>query len=171
VTFTRPADNGGAKITGYRVRCASSDGGRTSSHAGSKSPIFVAGLTPAKTYTCTVRARNKVGYGPASDPSNSFKPRADVPGAPTGVTATAGVRSVKVAFTKPVDNGGSKIVNFRVKCTSSDGGNPASHEGAASPIRVAGLAGGKTYTCTVKARNRVGVGPASDPSNAVVTKP
>jgi hypothetical protein len=169
VSFAKPADNGGAKITGYRARCTSSDGGRTASHAASKSPIFVASLTPHKTYTCTVKARNRVGYGPASDPSNAFKPRADVPGAPTEVTATAGVRSVKVAFTKPADSGGSPIVNYRVRCVSSDGGKPGSHEGARSPIRVAGLSGAKTYTCTVKARNRVGVGPVSDPSNAVVT--
>jgi hypothetical protein len=170
VSFTKPADTGGSKITGYRVRCTSSDAGKTQSLVGVKSPIFVAGLTAGKTYSCTVKARNKVGFGPASTPSNSFQPRAVVPGAPTNMSATAGVRSVKLTFTPPADNGGSKILSYRAKCKSSDGGNPASHEASKSPIQVSGLAGGKTYTCTVRARNRIGFGPESDPSNAVVTK-
>ena len=170
VSFTKPADTGGSKITGYRVKCASTDGGKTQSLVGPKSPIFVAGMTAGKTYSCTVKARNKVGFGPASLPSNNFQPRVVVPGAPTNATATAGVRSVKLTFTPPGDNGGSKILNYRAKCKSSDGGNPASHVGPKSPIQVSGLAGGKTYTCTVRARNRIGYGPESTPSSAVVTK-
>jgi hypothetical protein len=91
------------------------------------------------------------------------------PGAPTVTAITAGHRSVKVAFTKPADNGGAKITNYRVKCTSSDGGAARAHEGTKSPIHVNGLAAGKTYTCTVAARNKVGLGAASAPSDPVVT--
>ena len=170
VSFTKPGDNGGAKITGYRATCRSTDGGRKQAHDGAKSPIFVAGLTAGKTYMCTVKARNRVGFGPASDPSSAFQPRATVPGAPTDVVATGGVRSVQVAFTGPSDNGGSPVNNYRAKCKSSDGGNPSSHAASKSPIFVAGLTAGKTYRCTVRARNRIGLGPESDPSNAVVTK-
>src|SRR4051794_7571890 len=118
VSFTKPIDNGGSKVNGYRVKC-STDGGKTRSCDGSKSPVFVAGLTAGKTYSCTVRARNAVGFGPASEPSDSFQPRAVVPGSPTSVSATAGSRSVKVGFTKPADNGGSKILNYRAKCAST----------------------------------------------------
>jgi Fibronectin type III domain len=170
VSFSKPTADGGSKITGYRVKCTSSDGGKAASHNGKKSPILVAGLTPAKTYTCIVKARNNVGFGPASDPSNAIViQKALVPGAPTNVSATAGVRRVKVTFANPSDNGGSRVLNYRAKCTSSNGGSSASHEASKSPIFVAGLTGGKTYTCTVRARNKVGFGPASDPSNAVVT--
>jgi fibronectin type III domain protein len=95
---------------------------------------------------------------------------ASVPGAPTITGVTAGVRSVKVAFTKPSDDGGAPITNYRVAWTSSDGGAKGSHEGPKSPIVVSGLNAGKTYTCTVRARNKVGFGAASAPSDPVVPK-
>ena len=170
VSFTKPADNGGSKITNYRVRCTSSNGGAYRALTGTKSPVLVAGLTAGKTYTCTVAARNNVGYGAASAPSDPFVPLASVPGAPTITGVTAGVRSVKVAFTKPSDDGGAPITNYRVACTSSNGGAKGSHEGPKSPIVVSGLTAGKTYTCTVRAKNKVGLGAASAPSDPVVPK-
>src|SRR5205823_1826559 len=75
-TFTKPASDGGSKITGYRVKCTSSDGGVARRKDGDRSPITVGGLTAGKTYTCTVAAHNKVGFGPASAPSNTFVPKA-----------------------------------------------------------------------------------------------
>ena len=92
-----------------------------------------------------------------------------VPGAPTITSVTAGHRSVKVTFTKPADNGGAKIVDYRVKCTSSNGGAKGSRGTSKSPVVVAGLTAAKTYTCTVTARNKMGLGPASAASDPVVT--
>jgi len=169
-TFTAPSSNGGAKITGYRVKCTSSNGGKAHSHDGPKSPIKVDGLTAGKDYTCTVAARNKVGFGPASGPSNSVTVKPTVPGAPTNVTATAGKHSGKVTFTKPADNGGAKIDHYRVKCTSSNGGVARHKDGDKSPIKVGGLTAGKDYTCTVAAHNKVGFGPASASNTFTPTK-
>ena len=169
VAFTAPASDGGAKVANYHVTCTSSDGGRLGQREGTKSPIFVAGLTPAKTYTCTVAARNRVGLGANSDPSAAVVVLASAPGAPAITAATAGVRSVKLTFTKPLSDGGAKITSYRAKCTSSDGGKPGARDGLKSPIVVGGLSAGKTYTCTVAARNRAGLGTASAPSTAVVT--
>jgi large repetitive protein len=170
VSFTAPASNGGAKINNYRLRCTSSNGGAFRSLTGTKSPIQVTGLTAGKSYTCTVAARNIVGYGTPSAPSDPFVPLAAKPGAPTITSVTAGVRSVKVAFTKPADDGGAPITNYRATCTSSNGGAKGSHEGPKSPITVSGLTAGKTYTCVVQARNKVGLGAASAPSDPVVPK-
>jgi len=86
------------------------------------------------------------------------------PGAPTVTSVKVGVRSATVSFKKPTDNGGSRVLNYRVVCTSSDGGAKRAHGGLKSPIKVTGL-NLKTYTCTVAARNKVGLGPASAPSN------
>jgi hypothetical protein len=77
---------------------------------------------------------------------------------------------VKVAFTKPADNGGAPITNYRATCSSSNGGAKGSHEGPKSPITVSGLTAGKTYTCVVQARNKVGLGAASAASDPVVPK-
>jgi hypothetical protein len=65
VTFT-PGANNGATITHYTATCKSTNGGATASHSNTASPITVAALTAAKTYTCTVTATNSRGTGPAS---------------------------------------------------------------------------------------------------------
>ena len=75
VSFTKPASNGGSRIVSYRVVCKSSNGGARRATSGLRSPIKVSGLN-AKTYTCTVAARNKAGTGPASAPSDPFVPKA-----------------------------------------------------------------------------------------------
>lgn len=67
VTFTPPADDGGALITGYTV--TSSPGGLTGTGTGS--PIVVTGLTNGTAYTFTVTATNGVGTGSASSASSS----------------------------------------------------------------------------------------------------
>jgi len=85
------------------------------------------------------------------------------PGAPTGVTATAGDAQATVTFTPPTADGGSAITSYTV--TSSPGEKTAT--GSASPITVAGLTNGTTYTFTVTATNAIGPGPASSASNPV----
>jgi uncharacterized protein (TIGR02145 family) len=86
-----------------------------------------------------------------------------VPGAPTGVSATAGNASASVAFTAPASNGGSVITGYTV--TSSPGGITAT--GATLTINVTGLTNGTAYTFTVVATNTVGNSVASTASTAV----
>lgn len=91
------------------------------------------------------------------------------PSAPAITAIKVGVRNVTVSFDKPADNGGSRILSYRVVCKSSDGGRKAANEGRKSPIKVSGL-NIKTYTCTVAARNKVGLGAASAPSDPFTPK-
>ncbi|MBF0516432.1 MAG: fibronectin type III domain-containing protein [Nitrospirae bacterium] len=159
VSFTAPASTGGNTITGYTV--TSSPGAITT--AGSASPITVTGLTNGTAYTFTVKANIAIGTGPASSASNSVTPVAAAPGAPTGVTATAGNAQAIVSFTAPASNGGSAITGYTV--TSSPGGITAT--GTSSPITVTNLTNGTAYTFTVKAINSAGAGAASSASNSV----
>ena len=87
VTWTAPASDGGAMITGYMV--TSAPGGKTCTWTTGPLTCTVTGLTIGQAYTFTVTATNACGTGPASDPSNSVTPAA-VPGAPTIGTATRG---------------------------------------------------------------------------------
>jgi len=113
--------------------------------------------------TCAVIA---LGIGLIGAPAGAAKPtKPTKPGAPTITAVKPGFHNVTVSFTAPTDNGGAKIVNYRVVCTSSNGGRKAANSGAKSPIKVSGLTAGKTYTCTVAAKNKVGRGPASNPSD------
>ena len=88
------------------------------------------------------------------------------PGAPTGVSATAGSQQATVTFTAPTFAGiPGTITGFKV--TSSEGETAT---GSASPITVSSLTNGTAYTFTVQAQNAIGLGKASDASSSVTPR-
>jgi hypothetical protein len=94
---------------------------------------------------------------------------ATAPGAPTGVSATAGDGSAAVSWTAP-NNGGSAITSYTVTpFIGSAAQTPVTVSGSppATSATVTGLTNGTAYTFTVSATNSVGTGSASSPSNAV----
>jgi hypothetical protein len=154
VQFAAPGGNGSA-ISSYTVH---SSHGQTAT--GTHSPIVVTGLANGTSYTFRVTATNGVGTGSLSSPSSAVTP-AGVPGAPTGVSASAGDRKATVSFVAPPGNG-SAITSYAVH---SSHGQTAT--GTHSPIVVTGLANGTSYTFRVTATNGVGTGSLSSPSSAV----
>ncbi len=164
VSWTAPSSDGGSPITAYTA--TASPGGATCATGGTLG-CTVSGLTNGTTYTFTVTATNGVGTGPASAPSNAVTP-AGLPGAPTGVTATAGNGQAQVSWTAPASNGGSTITGYTI--TGTPGGS-ASVAGNLTTATVTGLTNGTSYTFTVHASNVAGNGPESAPSNAVTAAP
>lgn len=111
-------------------------------------------LALAASLTIAVLASNVVGaVGP--------------PDAPTVTGVTSSLTAIQVTFTPGADNG-SPITEYAASCTSSNGGAAGAQVGNASPITVAYLTTGRTYTCTVTASNALGTSPSSAPSAAVV---
>jgi hypothetical protein len=86
-----------------------------------------------------------------------------IPGAPTVVTAVAGVDSAIVSFTAPA--GDTPITSYTV--TASPGSERAI--AAAGPVTVTGLQPNAVYTFTVRATSGYGSGPASTSSAAITT--
>jgi subtilase family serine protease len=170
VTFTDPS-NGGSAITGYIATCTSSNHGvtRSAGHAGSAATsITIGSLSTGKTYHCAVEATNAVGAGSTSE-SNAVIEGA--PGAPTDVEASVVGGKIRVSF-KLGPNNGSVIEDQSAVCSSSDHGATGTGTrsgGAAGPIVVGSLTNGKTYTCSVQAKNARGSGVRSSPSEVVVT--
>ncbi len=162
-----PGGDGGSAVLQYDARCISSNGGTAGSALGAASPIAVNALTNGKTYSCQVAATNAVGSSAWSVGSNVVIP-ADAPGAPTGAGIVAAIRSVSVSFAAPSSDGGAPIISYQATCVSSDGGAAGSGTAPAAPILVGGFTNGKTYSCTVVAKNAVGNSVASLVSNSAV---
>ncbi|MBV9822383.1 MAG: fibronectin type III domain-containing protein [Actinobacteria bacterium] len=120
-------------------------------------------MTNGTSYTFTVHATNANGDSPESAASSAVTP-ATPPGAPTGVSATAGDSQASVSFTAPASNGGSAITSYTV--TSSPGGKTATCPG--SPCTVTGLTNGTSYTFTVHATNAIDDSVESAASAAVM---
>lgn len=87
--------------------------------------------------------------------------KAEAPGAPQSVTATAADASAQVSWAAPSNDGGSPITAYTV--TSAPDGRTCSTDGALT-CTVEGLANGTAYTFTVVATNAVGNSPASKAS-------
>src|SRR5205807_1011689 len=164
VTWVPPLSNGGSSITSYLV--TSNPPGGTATVTAPATIATLTGLTNGTSYTFTVTPRSAAGAGLTSAPSNSVTPTAPVvltaPGAPTGVTATAGNASANVAWLAPLSTGGSPITSYTV--TSSPPGVVASVPASVTSTAVSGLTNGTTYTFTVTAANAQGSSPASAPS-------
>ena len=97
-------------------------------------------------------------------------PTTTAPGAPISVTATPGIKSARVSWTAPSDDGGSQITRYSVTpVTGGAAGTPIPVRGRppGTTVEVGGLDSARSYTFTVTATNEADTGPASDPSNAV----
>lgn len=88
-----------------------------------------------------------------------------VPGAPTGVVATAGGGRATVQWSPAVFTGGSAITGY--VATAEPGGPSCTWVSGPMECAVTGLANGTSYAFRVRAINAVGQGPASDASASI----
>ena len=183
-TDTYPSAIGNASSPAATVSGAGCTGSLVASPGGSGFALS-AGVIPARTvcgYTVSVASRAAGSFVDASGAvttpialdSPGFAARLDVgalPGAPTGVTATAGNREITVTYAAPANTGGLPLVGFALECTPADG-SPAASIAVSSPTgaSVGPLLNGVAYTCTAAAINGIGTGPAATAAPATPRK-
>ncbi len=118
----------------------------------------VVGLSNGIKTTVRVRAVNANGVSLAS--AKSYVTSVTTSQSPTINTLSSSAGALNVAFTAPVDNGGSKVLRYEY---SVDGGawvNPA-RAITKSPFKVSGLANATSYAVRIRAVTAVGIGEVS----------
>ena len=167
VSWTAPTANGYRTITKYTV---TANPGLQTCQTTSVSPATpeltcdVAGLSAFTSYTFTVVANNGFYDSAASSASVAIglTTAATNPDAPTGVTATASIRTMakagvaSVSWTPPAFNGNRTLVKYIV--TSTPGGKTCTTtsvapETPATTCDISGLASFTDYTFAVKTEN------------------
>jgi PKD repeat protein len=132
----------------------------------------------AGTYTATLTVTDSAS--PANTASSTVTITADpiaatTPGAPTGLTGTAGTGQVALSWTPPSNTGGENVTSYKVYRGTASGGETlltsggCSGLGAVTSCTDTGLTAGQTYYYTVTAVNGVGEGPASNETSAAPT--
>ena len=172
LSWTAPASDGGAAIIDYDVYLGTSPGGESAAPAKTVTgtSAVVTGLTNGTTYYFTVDAVNDADLHSAASAGATATPVLPVtaPGAPAGLTATAGDAQVSLSWTAPGSDGGAHITSYDVyegTTASVKHGTPVTSSKGTS-VTVKNLANGTTYYFEVTAVNQAGQGSASGAASA-----
>ena len=170
LSWTAPAYDGGAPVTGYRIE-VSADSADTwtelSGNTGNARTTFThTGLQPGTTRHYRVSAMNVAGTGLASNVAHATTD-ATVPDPPTGLTATAnGISQIDLAWTAPDEDGGAPVTGYRIEVSTTRGATwttlVTNTGNTTAAYSHTGLPPATRRDYRVSAINRVGAG---EPSN------
>ena len=188
LSWQAPSDNGGARITGYRIEVSADGGGSWEDLVGNTRTTATVyphtGLEPASTRHYRVSAINRVGVGDASRNAGSTTdatvpdatvPDATVPDAPTGLVANdITPTQIDLFWLAPAYNGGAPITGYRIE-VSETGATWSdlltNTESTVTAFSHTGLQPGSTRHYRVSAMNRAGTGAASVSASAATDDP
>ena len=174
LSWSAPASTGGSAITGYRIESSSDGGSSWSDQVADTSSTATTyahtGLTPGDTRHYRVSAINTQGTGTPSN-VDSATTGTTVPGAPTGLTATAsGTTAIDLSWSAPASTGGSAITGYKIEVSSNGGSSwsdlVADTSSTATTYAHTGLTPGDTRHYRVSAINTQGTGTPSNVDSA-----
>ena len=157
LTWSPPANDGGADITGYEYRV--DQGNWHSAGAASARSVVVGALENLRSYTFALRALNGgTAAGAAATVQATPRAEATAPTAPRNVAAEPGDTVVRITWDPPADDGGSDLTGYQIR-----GGLRTSwltiSATETGPATFSSLQNGTEYTFEVRAVNDVGNGP------------
>ena len=178
LSWQAPSDDGGARVTGYRIE-VSDDGGRSwedlVANTRTTATIYThSGLAPASTRHYRVSAINRIGVGNASRVAGSTTD-ATVPDAPTGLMANdVTPTQIDLAWIAPAYNGGARITGYRIEVSETgavwaDLVNDT--QSTVTAFSHTGLQPGSVRHYRVSAINRAGTGAPSASASAATDDP
>jgi PKD repeat protein len=172
VAFTGTATGGNPP---YGYRWSFGDGSAASTL---QNPGHTYGAAGTYTATLTVTDSSAPAKTAKSSVTITVSPIAGTaPGAPTGLTASAGNAQVSLSWAAPASNGGVNITSYRVyRGTASGGetlvtGGGCGGLGAVLSCTDTGLTNGQAYFYKVSAVNAIGEGAQSSESSATPVAP
>lgn len=148
VSWTAPADNGGAPITDYTVQYKDSTMVNWLSFVdgvSSATSMTVTGLTNGTAYQFRVISTNRVGDTyPVKTATATPLGR---PSAPPTLTAVDRVRSLDVSWESPIDDGGVSVTDYVVQYASvgSLSAGDTNRDGLVDVLDVGGIMGSGKY--------------------------
>ena len=174
LSWQPPSEDGGARVTGYRVEARRGNQSiwtTVRGNTGSTATTFRhTGLAPVTTWHYRVSAINRIGRGEASVEARATTPAAR-PDAPTGLVARPnGTSRIDLSWRAPRSDGGARITGYRIE-ESLDGGGTwrplrANTGSTATAFSHTGLQPGTRRHYRVRAVNRAGVGSPSNTARA-----
>ena len=178
LSWQAPSDDGGARITGYRIE-VSADGGRSwedlVGNTRSTTTVYThSGLAPASTRHYRVSAVNRIGVGNASRVAGSTTD-ATVPDAPTGLVANdVTPTQIDLFWVAPAYNGGAPITGYRIEVSETGAAwvdLVSDTESTVTAFSHTGLLPGSVRHYRVSAINRAGTGAPSASASAATDDP
>jgi len=186
LSWRAPANNGGAAVSGYRVRWAQGansiawidppgEAGRAVTGA---TQTDLTDLTNGAVYEVQVAAINPAGTGPFSGSTRGIP--AAKPGAPRDVRIEISDRALRLSWTAPANNGGAAVSSYRVRwaqgADSKSWTDPPGAAGlavvSATQTDLTDLTNGTVYEVQVAAVNAAGTGSFSASTRGTpATKP
>jgi hypothetical protein len=154
VTWSPPASNGGAPVTGYQY----STGSSWKNVPNTASTFTISNLTNGRAYQVRMRAVTMAGSGSAST-AVVGTPRG-VPSAPSITSLTPGNGQLTVRFSAPSSNG-APITTYEYSVDNGVTFTSVAPPSASRTIVITGLANGTPYQVKVRAVNAAGAGAAS----------
>ena len=174
LSWSAPGSTGGSAITGYKIEVsANGTSGWTDQVADTSSTTTTyahTGLAPGDTRHYRVSAINTNGSGTPSN-VDSATTGTSVPGAPTGLTATAsGTTAINLSWSAPGSTGGSAITGYKIEVSPNGTDTWTTHLADTTNTNTTyahtGLAASTTRHYRVSAINTIGTSAASNVDDA-----
>lgn len=167
VVWSGPADTGGSDVTGFLMELDNGEGWQSVYH-GLEMEFHCDHLQPGSQYRVRVAAESAGGVGDYSD-TCFITTEPEVPGQPSPPSLLDKPKAVSVnlCWQAPEVDGGANVTEFEIDMTSPDNTTRRVFRGRETECMVASLLPGRPYLFQVRAHNRAGAGPWSQPLEAV----